>query len=176
MTRHLIIGGGPAAINAIETIRDCDGGSSQITLVSDEPAYSRMVLPYYLANQIPEKQVYTADNAYYDTLKVERHFGQRVTRIDPQSRSVTLGDRRTLPFDHLLISTGSSAVVPPIPGADLPGVYPLWTLAHTESVLQAARDVARPEVVFVGAGFIGFIVLNALYKRGWKLHVVEMAD
>jgi NAD(P)H-nitrite reductase large subunit len=174
-TRHLIIGGGPAAINAVETIRDFDGGGSQITLVSDEPAYSRMVLPYYLANQIPEKQVYTADDAYYDSLKVERHIGRRVARIDPQAKNVTLQDGQTLPFDNLLIATGSSAVIPTIPGANLPGVYPLWTLAHTEAVLQLARVKPKPEVVFIGAGFIGFIVLNAMHKRGWKLHVVEIA-
>src|SRR5207245_7707977 len=135
-----------------------------------------MVLPYYLANQIPQKHVYTADDAYYDALKVERQIGRRVTGIDPPARKVTLQDGQTLPFDNLLIATGSSAVVPPIPGANLPGVYPLWTLAQTEAVLQAARGLARPEVVFVGAGFIGFIVLNAMYKRGWKLHVVEIAN
>jgi NAD(P)H-nitrite reductase large subunit len=175
MTRHLIIGGGPAAINAAETIRDFDNGASAITLVSDEPAYSRMVLPYYLARQIPQQQVFTADEAYYDTLKVERVIGQRVARIDPQAKQATLQDGRALPFDDLLIATGSSATIPPIPGADLPGVYPLWTLAHTEAVLRAAGDNPELEVVFVGAGFIGFIVLNAMFKRGWKLHVVEIA-
>jgi NAD(P)H-nitrite reductase large subunit len=176
MTRNLIIGGGPAAINAIETIRDCDGGASTITLVSDEPAYARMVLPYWLANQIPEKQVYTGDDAYFNKLKVERHFGQRVSKIDPKARTVALQDGRSLPFDNLLIATGSSAVVPTIPGTDLPGVHPLWTLAHTAAVLAAAANKPKPEVVFLGAGFIGFIVLNATYKRGWKLHVVEVAD
>src|SRR5207253_7840538 len=114
--------------------------------------------------------------AYYDTLKVERYIGQRVTKVDPKTKSAALQNGTTLPFDDLLIATGSSAVVPPIPGANLPGVHPLWTLAQTEAVLQAARGLAQPEVVFVGAGFIGFIVLNAMYKRGWKLHVVEIAD
>ncbi len=175
MTRHVLIGGGPAAINAIETIRDVDHGASHITLVSDEPAYARMVLPYWLANQIPEKQVYTADDAYYDALKVERQIGGRVTKIDPNGKTVTLQDGSALPFDDLLIATGSSATIPPIPGADLPGVHPLWTVAHTRAVLEDAKPQAVPEVVFVGAGFIGFIVLNAMYKRGWKLHVVEMA-
>jgi NAD(P)H-nitrite reductase large subunit len=175
MTRHLIIGGGPAAINAIETIRDFDGASS-ITLVSDEPAYSRMVLPYYLANQIPRQHVFTADDAYYDKLKVDRIIGQRVATVNPQAKQATLKDGRTLDFDNLLIATGASAVIPPIPGADLPGVHPLWTLGHTETVLQETASKTRPEVVFVGAGFIGFIVLNAMYKRGWKLHVVEIAD
>src|SRR5262245_14642218 len=166
MTRHLIIGGGPAAINAIETIRDFDDGANPITLVCDEPAYSRMVLPYWLANQIPKQHVFTADDAYYNTLKVDRIIGQRVSRIDPQAKQVTLQDGRSLAFDDLLIATGSSAVIPPIPGADLPGVLPLWTLAHTEAVLQTVGNLQRPEVVFVGAGFIGFIVLNAMYKRG----------
>ena len=175
MPRHLIIGGGPAAINAIETIRDIDGGSSPVTMVSDEPAYARMVLPYWLANQIPEKQIYTANDGYLDALQVERHIGARVTRVDPGGQNVALEDGRTLPFDNLLIATGSSATIPPIPGANLAGVLPLWTQAHTESVLQATRGLAKPEVLFIGAGFIGFIVLNAMYKRGWKLHVVEIA-
>jgi NAD(P)H-nitrite reductase large subunit len=175
MTKHLIIGGGPAAINAIETIRDFDRGASQITLVSDEPAYSRMVLPYYLANQIPQQQVYTADDNYFETLKVQRLIGTRVNRVDAQAKAVTLEDGQSLPFDNLLIATGSSAVIPPIPGSNLPGVHPLWTLAQTEAVMQLARMKPKPEVVFIGAGFIGFIVLNAMHKRGWKLHVVEIA-
>jgi NAD(P)H-nitrite reductase large subunit len=176
MSRHLIIGGGPAAINAIETIRDFDGGAAPITLVSDEAAYARMVLPYYLANQIPLKQIFTADVAYYDALQVERYIGLRVSRIDPQGKKVTLQDGRALSFDNLLIATGASPVIPPIPGANLPGVHPLWTLAQTHAVLSAAEGKPRPEVVLIGAGFIGFIVLNAMYKRGWKLHVVEIAD
>lgn len=173
---HLIIGGGPAAINAIETIRQFDGGSSEITLVSDEPAYSRMVLPYWLAERIPKQQVFTGDDPYFDKLKVKRLFGQRVARIDPAAKQATLQDGQALPFDDLLIATGSSAVIPPIPGAALPGVLPLWTVAHTDAVLDATKSVTKPEVVFIGAGFIGFIVLNAMYKRGWKLHVVEIAD
>lgn len=176
MTQHLIIGGGPAAINAIETIRDFDGGNSTITMISDEPAYARMVLPYYLANQIPEPHVLSGDDKYFTELKVERQIGQRVTKIDAKGKSVTLGNGTTLPFDDLLIATGASPATPPIPGADLPGVCPLWTLANTQAVLRATASLARPEVVLVGAGFIGFIVMNAMYKRGWKLHVVEMAD
>jgi NAD(P)H-nitrite reductase large subunit len=174
--RNLIIGGGPAAINAIETIREFDGGTSEITLISDEPAYSRMVLPYYLANQIPQQQVFTGDDAYFDSLKVRQLIGQRVSRVDAWAKNVALQDGQSLAFDNLLIATGSSAVIPPIPGANLPGVYPLWTLDHTESVLQLARVKPKPEVVFIGAGFIGFIVLNAMHKRGWKLHVVEIAE
>jgi NAD(P)H-nitrite reductase large subunit len=106
---------------------------------------------------------------------VDARLGKRVTRMDPVGKQATLSDGETLDFDDVLIATGSSAVLPPIPGSDLPGVLPLWTLAHTDAVLQATQGMKQPEVVFVGAGFIGFIVLNAMYKRGWKLHVVELA-
>src|SRR5437016_2190273 len=102
MTRHVILGGGPAANNAIDTIRALDNGSSHVTLVSDEPAYARMALPYWLAGQVPEQQVYTADDAYYDRLKVERKIGRRATRTDPAAKTVTLDDGQALPFAILL--------------------------------------------------------------------------
>lgn len=173
MPRHVIVGAGPAAINAIETIRELDGGTSEIVLVSDEPAYARMVLPYYLADQIPYQQVFTGDAAYFDRLKVQVRFGRRVARVQPEDRRVILDNGEDVVFDNLLLATGSSPTLPPIPGADMPGVCPLWTLAHTETVLQAVAGKPKPTAVLVGAGFIGFIVLNAMYKRGWNLHVVE---
>lgn len=172
---HVIIGAGPAAINAIETIRQFDEASS-ITLISDEPAYARMVLPYWLAERIPKQQVFTGDDAYFDRFKVTRMFGKRVASVDPSAKRIQMQDGAAVPFDELLIATGSSATIPPIPGANLPGVLPLWTLAHTDAVLEATKGMSQPEVVFIGAGFIGFIVLNAMYKRGWKLHVVEIAQ
>ena len=174
---HVIIGGGPAATNAVETIRQFDGGQSAITLVCDEPAHSRMALPYWLAGVIPEAQTHTGDAAYFKRLAVTTRLGARVASIDPQGRTVTLGDGGKLGFDNLLIATGSSPLAPPIPGADLPGVQPLWSLAHTAAVLQRAESLSpkgrAPSVVLIGAGFIGFIVLNAMYKRKWQLAVVE---
>lgn len=174
---HVIIGGGPAATNAVETIREFDGGGSAITLICDEPAHSRMALPYWLAGEIPEAHTHTGDAAYFARLKVETRFGVRVVAIDPQGKTVSLSDGSRLEFDTLLIATGSSPVEPPIRGADLPGVQPLWSLAHTDRALKHAESLhgagRTPRVVLVGAGFIGFIVLNAMYKRNWQLAVVE---
>ena len=61
--RHLIVGGGTAGLNAIRTIREEDDSASEITLVSAERPYSRMVLPYYLGKQIAESHVFTATPA-----------------------------------------------------------------------------------------------------------------
>ena len=60
-TRHVIVGGGTAGINAITTIRQYDHGASEIILVSTERPYARMVLPYYLKGSISEAHVYTAN-------------------------------------------------------------------------------------------------------------------
>ncbi len=149
MTHHIIIGGGPAATNAIETIRKFEGEPSQITLISDEPAHSRMALPYWLSGQIPREHTHTGDDAYFEKLGVETRFGRRVASIDPSANSVTLDDGNTLSFDNLLIATGASPAVPPIPGADLPGVQPLWTLEHTQAALDAVDGNAKPRVVLV---------------------------
>lgn len=169
---HLIIGGGPAATNCLETIRRYDS-TSQITLISDEPAHSRMAIPYWLAGKIPEGQTHTADAAYYEKFQVDARIGTRVKAIDPTARNVTLDDGSSLAFDRLLVATGSSPVLPPIPGLDLPGVQPLWNLRHVSQVLAYTHHMPQPRVVFVGAGFIGFIVLGAMFKRGWQLTVVE---
>jgi len=169
---HLIIGGGPAATNALETIREFDADAS-ITLVCDEPTHSRMALPYWLAGKIPEKHTHTGDDAYFKKLGAQVRIGERVDHVDPASNSVTLSGGDKLDFDKLLIATGSSPVSPSIPGKDLPGVQPMWSLAHTQSVLDATAGSAQPRVVLVGAGFIGFIVLNAMFKRKWDLAVVE---
>lgn len=172
MPRHVIVGGGPAAMNALETLRALDAAGS-ITLVSDEPPYSRMALPYFLCGNIPEAQLATASGEYFDRLRVDHHVGRRATAVDTSGRTVVLDDGSRVAYDTLLLATGSSPVRPPIPGADSSHVHNLWTLADGKAVLESAR-VKRPRAVLVGAGFIGLIILNALHKLGWRLAVVEV--
>ena len=151
-THNVIIGGGPVATNAVETIREFDGGKSRVTLVCDEPAHSRMVLPYWLAGQVPRDHTMTADDAYYQKLNVESRIGVRVDKIDSSANTLALSDGTKLEFDNLLIATGSSPVGLPITGADLPGVQPLWTLAHT----QCARCWHAKETTAGGDDRVGF--------------------
>lgn len=174
MTRHVIIGGGPAGIAAVETIRALAGQAVSIALISDEPAYARMVLPYYLARDIAEGQVLIGDQAYFARQGVEARLGVRVQQVDTQARTLTLSDGGTVPFDTLLIATGSSAQRPAIPGVEQEGVYTFWTLDDARKVIAKGRGT--PEAVLIGAGFIGFIVLNAMAKLGWRLSVVEIED
>ena len=97
-----------------------------------------------------------------------------MTALHPDAAELTLDDGETLPFDHLLIATGSRPNRPPIPGLDDPRVQTCWTLADARAIAERAEKGA--DVVLLGAGFIGCIVLEALAKRGVNLTVVEMAD
>src|SRR5438105_15703871 len=134
-TRNVIIGGGPAGTYAIDTIGHFDAGA-EITLICDEPAYARMALPYYLSASIPEEQTITATPEYFRRQRVQPLLGQRAQKIDTAARQVTLTDGTPVPYDNLLLATGSRAQRIPIPGADLDGVVTLWTLDDAHAALK----------------------------------------
>src|SRR2546426_5244565 len=109
-TRHLIIGGGTAGMNAIRTIREEEGERSEIALVSAETPYSRMVLPYYLDRSIAESHVFTATPRVLADWGVKAQVGRRATALDTKANVCILDDGTRLEYDDCLIATGSSAV------------------------------------------------------------------
>jgi len=173
-TRHVIIGGGTAGLNCIRTIREEESVPSEITLVSAERPYSRMVLPYYLGESIAESHVFTATPASLAAWNVKPMIGRRAARLDTSQHLVTLDDGATVEYDDCLIATGSRAAKPPIPGADGPGVHCFWTLEEARAVIDGVSRGSR--VVMIGAGFIAFTILNAILARGASLTIVEVAD
>ena len=173
MSRHLIVGGGTAGMNAIRTIREEESERSEITLVSAEKPYSRMVLPYYLDRSIAESHVYTATARVLAGWGVKTHLGRRAAALDISASAFTLDDGTRLPYDDCLIATGSSPVRAPVPGADGGKVHSFWTLDQARAVLAEVRPGSH--VVMVGAGFISFTILNSILALGATLTVVEIA-
>ena len=171
--RHLIIGGGTAGINAIRTIREEEGEKSQITLVSAERPYSRMVLPYYLDRSIAESRVFTATASVLAGWQVVTQLGKRATHLDVKANVCTLDDGTKVEYDDCLVATGSSAVRAPVPGADGKGVHSFWTLEQARGVIAQVKPGSH--VVMVGAGFISFTILNSILALGAKLTIVEIA-
>ena len=92
-TRYVIVGAGPAGQNAIETIRALDA-DADISLVCDEPAYARMVLPYFVEGKVADVSVRTGDDDWFKQLKVDAHFGQQVASVDTRAAQVALEDCR----------------------------------------------------------------------------------
>jgi NAD(P)H-nitrite reductase large subunit len=173
--QHVILGAGPAGVIAAETIRK-HASNDTIVIVGDEPEapYSRMAIPYLLMGNIAEEGTHLRHTAgHFERLRIDLRRG-RATAIDTVARTVALDDGTTLPFDRLLIATGSSPASPPIAGMDSPGVHTCWTLQDARSIMQLAKPGAR--VLQMGAGFIGCIILEALAARGVELSVVEMGD
>ncbi len=172
---YVIIGAGPAGINAAEQLRKLDA-EARITVFGDEPEapYSRMALPYYLIGQVGEDGTYLRKSPdHFERLAIEMRR-QKVEKVEGQGKRLQLANGETLAFDKLLIASGSRPIKPPIPGIDLPGIYNCWTLADGRKITEQLKPGAR--VVLMGAGFIGCIILEALVKSGAKLTVIEMGE
>ena len=172
-TRHLIIGGGTAGMNAMRTIRAEEREPSEITLVSAERPYSRMVLPYYLDRSVAESHVFTATAIQLAEWKVKAHVGRRAASLDTKANVCTLDDGTKIEYDDCLIATGSTAVRAPVPGADGRAVHSFWTLDDARAVIDEIQPGCH--VVMVGAGFISFTILNSILSLGAKLTIVEVA-
>lgn len=172
---YVIIGTGPAGVVAAETLRQREPLAA-ITLIGDEPEppYSRMAIPYHLIGDIAEEGTHLRKApAHFERERIQR-IEQQVTQIQADAHQLTLANGEQLGFDKLLIATGSRAVRPPIPGMDLPGVTNCWTLADARRIIAQANQ--GDDVILMGAGFIGCIILEALAKRGVNLTVVEMEN
>ncbi len=173
--RHVIIGAGPAGVIAAETLRQQDPGGEVVLIGGEpEPAYSRMAIPYLLANQIEESGTYLRhDPAHFDNLGI-RCIRDLVSHVDCSGRTLRLESGEALGFDRLLLASGSTPVKPPIEGLDQPGIHHCWTLDDARHIAEYADMGSK--VVLMGAGFIGSIIMEALMHRKVELTVVEMGD
>ncbi|MGH1419222.1 MAG: NAD(P)/FAD-dependent oxidoreductase [Hyphomicrobiaceae bacterium] len=172
--KYIVLGAGPAGVTAAETLRSVNK-EADITMISGEPEppYSRMAIPYLLHGSIEEQGTYLRQkDKHYEHHGIKYVHG-RAGGIDTKAQKLFLNGGDELEFDKLLIATGASPIIPPIPGANLEGVHTCWTLEDAREILKLADKGSK--VVLVGAGFIGSIVLEALYARGCDLTVVEIA-
>jgi len=172
--KYAILGAGPAGVTAAETLRNVDPEAS-ITLVGGEPEppYSRMALPYFIYGKIDEGGTHLRQDPLHYNRENIRYLTGRCGGIDAQAKRLYMSGGEALEYDKLLIATGANPIMPPIPGAHLEGVETCWTLDDARNILKLAEKGSP--VVLVGAGFIGSIILEALYLRGCDITVVELA-
>ncbi len=177
--RHVILGNGPTGVVAAETIRK-KNPTDEIVIVGDEHErpYSRMAIPYLLEGKIAESGTLLRHDPHHWERTGISLVEARATAIDTSASVVRLSNGDALPYDRLLIATGSHPVRPPIPGMDLPDVVSCWTLDDARKIQDRLRPGAK--VLQMGAGFIGMIIMEAIAttvnKTGGKLTVVEMGD
>ena len=133
-----------------------------------------MAIPYLLIGRIDEAGTYLRKSGSHFADAGIEIMQDRVSSVEASGKRLTLESGKSLDYDKLLIATGSRPVSPPLPGMDLPGVHSCWTLEDSRHI--AAKAKSGSNVVLMGAGFIGCIILEALASRDVNLTVVEMED
>ena len=173
--RIVVIGGGQAAAQAIQSLR-MGGYTGELTLVGEEPAlpYQRPPLSKaYMKGEFAEERLYFKPAAWYADNNVELVLSTRAIAINRTHRKVELEHGGHLDYDALIIATGSRPRGLPIDGADLEHVYALRGLADVERIRP--QMVAGRSILIVGAGYIGLEAAAVAQQMGLKTTVLEMA-
>ena len=169
----VILGAGIAGLTAAEHARETAPGAD-ITLVSGEAGlpYYRLNLTRLLAGEVSEQSLVMRDQAWFEEREIKLVHGM-ATRILPRRGLVNLDSGQELPYDRLVLATGAHAFVPPVPGAELPGVLSFRTLEDARAIVQQRRDGGA--CVLVGGGLLGLETAGALRRQGMEVTVVEGA-
>jgi nitrite reductase (NADH) large subunit len=172
MKRYLIIGNGVAGTTAAEHIRKNDE-EGQITILTDEdtPFYSRIRLIDYLGGDVDEAGLVARKPEWYAERRIELRTGIRVTGVDGERRVVVAAGVGEIPYDLLLLATGSHSFVPPIIGSDRQGTFALRNIEDARGIIACC--LRGREAVVIGGGLLGLEAGNALRRRGMRVTVVE---
>jgi nitrite reductase (NADH) large subunit len=170
--KYLIIGNGIAGTTAALQIRKFDA-NGEITIVTEEdlPLYSRIRLPEYLAGAIDEKKLLLFNDVWYDQNKIALITNNRVASIDPGTKQILLDGNARIPYDKLLVATGSRALVPALLGVEKKGVFTLRTIADARRIKEYAEKAIS--IVILGGGVLGLEIGNALRNIGKSVTFVE---
>jgi 3-phenylpropionate/trans-cinnamate dioxygenase ferredoxin reductase component len=174
--RVVIVGGGQAAVQTIDTLRR-KGFTGELVLIGDEPwlPYQRPPLSKkYLAGALERERLLLRPQHFYESHSVEARLGRRVEEIARREQRLRLDDGSDIAYDALLIATGSRPRPLAAPGADLEGVYFLRTIADVERI--RAEFAPGKRLVIVGGGYIGLEVAATAREAGLEVTVLEMAD
>ncbi len=166
--RHVLIGCGPAAIAAAETIRAFEP-AALITIVDAEGHgyYSRPGLAYYLAKEIPEERLFPFSRARLERLDLAV-VHDRAVRLDPAAHRVALASGRELAYDRLLLATGSRAVPIGASGENLDGVTKLDDLNDARDLIR--RSAHAKAAVVVGGGITAIEIVEGLRAHHVEVH------
>lgn len=173
--RLIVIGNGMAGIRTVEELLALAPDQYAITVVSSErvAAYNRIMLSPVLAGEKHFDDIVTHPEAWYVAHGVSLLAGRTVTDVDRASRHVVLDDGRSLPYDRLVLATGSVPFMIPVPGHQHPDVLTFRDIHDVERMLAAAADKRR--VAVIGGGLLGLEAANGLLRQGMEVTVIHDA-
>jgi len=175
--RLVVIGNGMAGCRAIEEVLARDPERYEIVVFGAEPRvnYNRIMLSPVLAGEKRFEDIVINDEAWYRDHAITLHVGRAVTAVDAQAKTVTAEGDLTVPYDKLLLATGSDPIRLPLPGASLDGVVTFRDLDDVEKMVAAANRPGAKAVV-IGGGLLGLEAAYGLARRGMGATVVHLMN
>src|SRR5687768_160196 len=170
----VVVGHGMVGQRFLETVVAGDARDLAITMLAEEPrlAYDRVNLSkFFSGSSVSDLTLTTRE--FFDKSGIELYSGDPVAAIDRANRRVTTRSGAEYEYDVLVLATGSSPFVPPIPGRDRPGVFVYRTIEDLEAITESGKNSTRG--VVIGGGLLGLEAAKALKDLGLTTHVVEFA-
>lgn len=174
--RLVMVGNGMAGVRTLEELLKLAPDLYDITVYGAEPHpnYNRIMLSPVLAGEQTAEQIVLNPRTWYAEHGIALHTGTAVMRIDRHARCVETADGQRAFYDRLLLATGSTPFMLPVPGTDLPGVVGFRDIADVEAMIHAAAR--HRHAVVIGGGLLGLEAANGLLKRGMDVTVVHLGD
>lgn len=173
--KYVIIGNSAAGIGAVEGIRQIDK-QGEITIISDEKhhTYSRPLISYHLLGVADEEKMkYRPDN-FYNENNCTLLSGVSATEINVKAKQIILSNGKTVPYDKLLVATGSSAFIPPFEGID--SVKKQFTFMDLDEAQRLGKELGEEKrVLIIGAGLIGLKCAEGIFAKVSNITVIDLA-
>ncbi|MCP5407189.1 MAG: NAD(P)/FAD-dependent oxidoreductase [Chromatiaceae bacterium] len=173
----VLVGNGMAGVRTLEELLKLEeAGDYEITVFGSEPHpnYNRIMLSPVLAGEKSVDDIVLNSREWYQENGIRLYSGERVVEINRVGRTVKTASGISVGYDRLLIATGSTPFIIPVPGSDLEGVIGFRDISDVETMLAATRNHAK--AVVIGGGLLGLEAANGLMKRGMKVTVVHLMD
>ena len=172
--RIIVVGHGMVGQRFLEALTKDGAADLAITMLAEEPrlAYDRVNLSKYFSGTSVEELTLTT-REFFDKNGIELHSGDPVSSIDRAGKRVITKSGAEYEYDILILATGSSPFVPPIPGRERPGVFVYRTIEDLEAITEAGKNSTRG--VVIGGGLLGLEAAKALKDLGLATNVVEFA-
>lgn len=175
MRKIVVIGGGMVAARFVENVLKHDKSGIELHVVGEEQGgtYNRIMLSPVLTQETTFEEIRTHTPAWYAQNGITLHDGVRAIQVDKDLQTVQLSNGKTLPYDELVLATGATSFMPPIPNIEGHGVFGYRTLKDTQDILQRSQGTIG--AIILGGGVLGLEAANGLVSRGIKTTVVHMA-
>ena len=173
--RYVVIGASAAGISGAKTLRELDKDAEIVLVSKDENVYSRCILHHYISNHRDVDALNFTSKNFFEENNITWMKGLEVKGVNDKEQTLELSNGETLSYDKLLVCSGASAFIPPVPGLrEGNNVVGLRNLDDAVLIKEQAKKVKN--VVVLGAGLVGIDAVSGLLGQGLNISLVEMSN